>query len=376
MRSLPLFLTAILAASCTPAPQPATTPVSETTAGAAAKPCPETPAAAAAQKDEIDKDILALASAAQKCSFEHGSFDYECAGYKEWREAGSDLFEGPGGNNTILTMLEDKDVRARTLGAQRGFIVARTFFSDEKRGARLLSVIDKEREERLFYSYGRFAAYINGEKVLGKELRALANHPVTSFRSSFAENVLPTHPTEFSLGLVKVFLDDADDSVRRAAIRSLSSNGRTRPTEGICALLKTQLGRNDKLAADALTAGSMSKCPGMAELVVAEIEKRTADAASAAADGAPDYSDPLSSICWRDSTPEPLKKRAFDVASKVAPKVNDEWKRRSYLYVFRNCDEQRAKAALAPFLKDKDKDVVRVATDETKRVEEELKRKK
>lgn len=376
MRSLPIILLATIAAACTPAAQPAATPVSETTTGAREKPCPETPAAATAQKDEIDQDILALAAAAQKCNFEHGSFDYDCAGYKEWRDAGSDLFEGPGGNNTVLSMLEDKDVRARTLGAQRGFIVARTFFSDEKRATRLLAVIDKEREDRLFYSYGRFAAYINGEKVLGKELRALANHPVTSFRSSFADNVLPTHPNEFSLGLVKVFLDDPDDSVRRAAIRSLSSNGRTRPNEGICALLKTQLGRTDKLAADALTAGSSSKCPGMAELVVTEIEKRTADPAAAGADGAPDYSDPLASICWRDSTPEALKKRAFDVANKVASKVTDEWKRRSYLYVFRNCDEQRAKAALAPFLKDKDKDVVRVATDETKRVEEDLKRRK
>ncbi len=375
MRSLPLFVIAILTAACTPTSQPATQPVSETTAVAADKPCPETPAAAIAQKDEIDKDILALAAAAQKCNFEHGSFDYDCAGYKEWRDAGSDLFEGPGGNNTVLSMLEDKDVRMRTLAAQRGFIVARTFFSDEKRAARLLSVIDKEREDRLFYSYGRFAAYINGEKVLGKELRALANHPVTSFRSSFADNVLPTHPTEFSLGLVKVFLDDPDDSVRRAAIRSLSANGRTRPTEGICALLKTQLGRTDRLAADALTAGSSSKCPGMADLVVAEIEKRTADAAAAAAEGAPDYSDPLSSICWRDSTSEELKKRAFDIANKVAPKVNDAWRRRSYLYAFRNCDVKRAKTALAPYLKDKDKDIAKTATDETKRVEEELKRK-
>ncbi|NUO48300.1 MAG: HEAT repeat domain-containing protein [Polyangiaceae bacterium] len=254
MRSLP-FVLAIATAACTPAAQPTNTPVSETTAGAAQKPCPETTEATTAQKDEVDQDILALAATAQKCNFEHGSFDYDCAGYKEWRDAGDDLFEGPSGNSTILSMLEDKDIRARTLATQRGFTGARSYFSDPKHGARLLAVIDKEREERLFYYYGRFAAYINGEKTLGKELRALANHPATNFRQSFAENALPTHPNEFSLGLVKVFLDDPDDSVRRAAIRSLSASGRTRPTEGICALLKTQIARTDKLAIDALIAG-------------------------------------------------------------------------------------------------------------------------
>ncbi|NUO48299.1 MAG: hypothetical protein HOV80_05515 [Polyangiaceae bacterium] len=55
--------------------------------------------------------------------------------------------------------------------------------------------------------------------------------------------------------------------------------------------------------------------------------------------------------------------------------MNDSWRRRSYVYLFRNCDEKRAKTALAQFTKDKDKDVAKTANDETKRVEEALKRK-
>lgn len=38
--------------------------------------------------------------------------------------------------------------------------------------------------------------------------------------------------------------------------------------------------------------------------------------------------------------------------------------------MFRNCDVNRAKAALTPFLKDKDKDTVEAAKTEIERVEE------
>ncbi|NUP10169.1 MAG: hypothetical protein HOW73_29310 [Polyangiaceae bacterium] len=374
MRSLPFVLLVTASVACSSSPQPASTPTSEVSTAAVQKPCPDEGAPATAQTDEIDQDVMALAAAAQKCGFEHGSFEWDCPAFKEWRNENDDLFEGPGGNSTILSLLEDKDVRARTLAAQRGFTAARSYFADTKRASRLLAVVDKERENRLYSSYGKFVAYINGEKVLGKELRALANHPTTDFRQAYAEYALPTHPTAFSLELVKVFLDDPDDSVRRAAIRSLSANGRTRPTEGICAVLKTQIERTDKLAREALDAGATSKCPGMSELVMAQIEKRTADPAKATAADAPDVSNAMSSLCWRSTTSDDLKKRAFDVANKTAPKIADPWRRRSYVYLLRSCDPKRAKAALAPFLKDKDKDVAELAKEETQRVEEDLKR--
>lgn len=378
MRSFSTFALALFAVACSSSPHLATSPKTEgAPSESRATPCPETsPAPTAVQTDEVDQDILALAATAQKCSFEHGSFDWECPAYKEWGEAGEDLFEGPGGNAAILKLLEDKDIRARTLASQRGFSGARAYFADPKRAQRLLAVVENETEDRILYRYGRFVAYIDGERALGKELRALATHPKTDFRAAFAEAALPTYPTAFSLELVKTFLDDPDDSVRRAAIRSLSASGRTRPTEGICAVLKSQLERTDKLARDALSAGATSKCAGMADLVMAQIEKRTADVAAVSDENAPDFSDALSSICWRGTNSDDLKKRAFDVANKIAPKVTDAWRRRSYVYLLRSCDETRAKAALAPFLNDKDKEIAKLAKEETKRLEEELKRAK
>lgn len=344
------------------------------TAAATVTPCPDN-SPASAQTDMPDPEILALAAATQKCEFTNGSFSWDCPAFKEWRSENDDMFEGPGGNATLLKMLEDSDVRMRALVVERGFVSGRSFFSDTKRAERLLAVIDKERETRLLRGYGRFAAHINGEKILGKEMQALAKHPTTEFRSSFAEYVLPQNPSNFSLEITKVLIDDPDWSVRRSAVRSLSASGRTRPTDKICETLKAQLVRDDKVAEDALEAGSSSKCKGMPQLVVAEIEKRAKEPAKLGMRDGPSLSSPLMSICWRSQTTDDLKKRAFDVAVKVLPKIEDQWRKSSWLSLLRACDINRAKAALAPYTKDKDKDLAEEAKKEQQRVEEELARK-
>lgn len=369
-----LFLAPLsFAIACGGSPQPGANSPSGT--NASDQPCPDVPSPAVAQTDEIDPDLVALAEAAKKCSFENGSYEWNCPAFREWRSENDDLFEGPAGNNTILSMLEDSNVRTRTLATERGFTAARSYFGDPKRAARLLAVLDKEREPRLLSPLGKFAAYISGEKMLGEELRTLAKHPTLELRRSYAEHVLPQNPTAFSLEMVKVFLDDADDSVRRAAIRSLSANGRTRATEPICASLKGQLTRSDKLVGDALEAGSTSKCAGLAELVIAEIEKRSEVEASVLNDrNNPDFASSLGSLCWRQSTAEPVKQRAFDIAVKVTPKIEDTWRKRTYVGLFRYCDVKRAKDALAPYLKDKDKEIAEHAKDEVTAVEEQLKR--
>ena len=376
----------LLLVACGGAPAPTTVAANPTntpdgsgnssgTAAATVAPCPDAPAPVA-QADEPDPEILALAAATQKCEFSNGSFSWDCPAFKEWRSENDDLFEGPGGNATLLKMLEDSDVRMRTLVVERGFTSGRSFFGDKRRAERLLAVIDKERETRLLRGYGKFAAHINGEKILGKEMQALAKHPTTEFRSSFAEYVLPQNPSNFSLEITKVLIDDPDWSVRRSAVRSLSASGRTRPTDKICETLKAQLVRDDKIAEEALEAGSSSKCKGMAQLVVAEIEKRAKDPAKLATRDAPSLSSPLMSICWRSQMGDDLKKRAFDVAVKVLPKVEDQWRKSMWLSLLRSCDLTRAKAALTPYTKDKDKEVAEDAKKEIQRVEEELARSK
>ena len=113
----------------------------------------------------------------------------------------------------------------------------------------------------------------------------------------------------------------------------------------------------------------------MVQLVVAEIEKRAKEPAKLGMRDGPSLSSPLMSICWRSQTTDDLKKRAFDVAVKVLPKIEDQWRKSSWLSLLRACDINRAKAALAPYTKDKDKDFAEEAKKEQQRVEEELARK-
>lgn len=349
----------------TPEPQPVQTNV------ASATPCGDTGPVTA---DVIDKDVLALAQAAKNCPFENGHFDWECKGWKQFARENEDLFEGGSANATMLQLLENEDVRMRTLGAERGFSGGRAFFSDKKHAQRLLAVVDKERDTRLLSQLGRFVAFIDAEKTgLTNEIAAFTKHPSVELRQSFASYLLPQHPNAFSLGLVQKLLDDPDNSVRRAAIMSLSANGRTRPNPELCSTLKSQLTRNDKLAGDAIDAATSSKCEGFAELAVAEVEKRTKDVKKAAGSEGIDLRGPLSGVCWGNAS-EDLKKRVFAIAVKMAPATEDSWRRRSWLGLFRNCDVKRAKDALTPFLKDKDKDVADEAKEEIQRVEEELKR--
>lgn len=363
LRSLVLSSVAALAIGCGSA-----TPAGEQPRSAA-DPCPEQGAPASAEGTATDPDILALAEAAKRCPFESGSFDWNCKAYKEWKQDNDDIFEGPSANATILAMLEDADVRTRTLATDRGFVGAKAFFADVGRAKRLLAVVQKERETRFLSSYGRFVAFINGEKILGTELRALAKEQPTELRRAYAENVLPQNPTAFSLELVDGFLKDADQSVQRAAVRSLSASGRTRPTEAICSTLKKQMERTDKLAGDALDAGATSKCPGLAPLVVAQVQKLSADPTKLNERDAPDLASSLSTLCWRDSAPE-LKTQAFDVAVKIAPKITEDWTKRSYLRLFRSCDLKRAKAALQPYLKEKE--TAETAKEEIESVDREI----
>ncbi len=371
MRTIALLLLGAALWGCGSNAAPTTTPVAQ----ASAAPCPEVPAAQVAHSDTPDPDVVQLAAAAKNCKFESGRFDWECPAFKEWARENEDLFEGPGGNATILSMLEDPDIRLRTLAAERGFQSGRTFFAERKRAERLLAVVEKERDTRLLRSYGRFVGHLNAEKLgMKTELRAYLRHPSLEFRDALAEYALPQNPTAFSLELAKEFMRDPDRTVQRSALRSLSSHGRTRPTKEICEHLRAQLGRADGLAEDALEAGATSKCDGMAVETIAEIEKRAANLEKLVGRDGLDVRNALSSLCWRSTTPKDVHKRAFDVAAKVAPKLEDPWRKRSFLWLFRSCDASRAKEALTPFLKDKEKEVAEEAKSEIKRTEEELAR--
>ena len=304
MSRTPFLAALLLVTACgSNEPCPANSPTAgsptalPTDSSEAAKPCND---AGPAAKDVIDSDVMALAAAAKTCPFERGSFDWNCAAYKAFGRENDDLFEGGAANATLLAMLEDEDIRMRSLAADRGFQAGRLFFADKKHAERLLAVVEKERDASLLGRYGRFVAMIDAERTqLGDKIKAYTKHPSLELRQSWANSVLPQHPSAFSLGLVKQLIDDPDNSVRRSAISSLSSGGRTRPSPEICATLGSQLTREDRLAEEALEAGSTSKCDGMDGKVMTEIEKRAKDLKKVTSEEGLDLRSPLSSLCWK-----------------------------------------------------------------------------
>jgi hypothetical protein len=329
------------------------------------------------RSDKLDPDVLKLAEAAKSaCAFERSQFDWGCAQYKAFVSENDDLFESAEGNATLLSMLENSDARMRVLAAEKGFLMARAFFSDRSAAERLIKVVEKETDENLLRKYGRFVAAIPAERLAMKTaFEKLVAHPNVSFREALLTYMLPSHPSDLSLALVKkAIAEDVDTSVRRAALESLAANGRTKPTETICATLKGELARTDVLARSALEAGVSSKCEGLAELSLAEIEQRTKNGPVEGLD----VQSALRDICWDWNGPAAMKKRAFDVAARLAPKLSDEdaWTKRSYIRLLRSCDVERAKAALTPFANSKNKEIAAVAKEELKDVEKELKRAK
>ncbi len=340
--------------------KPATSPAAE---------CPDV--AAQPSSNKTDPDILLLAEQAKTCKFERASFDSSCPAYKAWWNENEDLFEGPDGNATILSMLESEDIRMRVLAIDQGFESGRSFFGDKATAERLLKVISKEGEPRILTRLGRFTAFINAEKLgLEDALTAFTKHPQADFREAVASSTLPLQPTAFSLELTKKFMDDADNSVKRAALAALSGNGRTRASAALCTTLEAQLTRTDDLLAEALEAGATSKCQGMQEATLAELEKQAKKPESKLSD----FRSPISSLCWGWKTDEKIKKRTFDSLLALFQRSTDSWDKRSALYLFRSCDPARAKGVITPLLQDKDEEVRKEAQDELTRIDDDLKR--
>lgn len=331
--------------------------------------CPDVPVQKSTNK--TDPDILQLAEQAKTCKFERASFDWNCQAYKAWSSENEDLFEGPDGNSTILSMLESEDIRMRVLAIDQGFESGRSFFGDKETAERLLKVIAKEGEPRILTRLGRFTAFINAEKLgLQDAFNGFTKHAQADFREAVAGAQLPLQPTAFSLELTKKFMEDADTSVKRAALAALSGNGRTRPNAALCTTLKAQLTRTDDLLAEALEAGATSKCEGMQEATLVEVEKQAKKPETKLSD----LRSPISSLCWGWKTDEKIKKRTFDVLLPLHQKSTDSWDKRAALYLFRSCDVTRAKEAISPLLKDKDEDVRKAVQEEITSIDEELKR--
>jgi hypothetical protein len=189
----PTLTLTLLTVACTGAEPSAKVPSPALTAEPKAGPVECTPAEPSApqltRSDKLDPDVLKLAEAAKSaCAFERSSFDRGCPQYKAFVSENDDLFETAEGNVTLLSMLENSDARMRVLAAEKGFLMARAFFSDRSVAERLIKVVEKETDEGLLRKYGRFVAAIPAERLAMKNaFEKLVAHPNVRFREALGD---------------------------------------------------------------------------------------------------------------------------------------------------------------------------------------------
>jgi hypothetical protein len=338
--------------------QPVTAPPPDGSAAAAAG-----SAAVAPGKDAPlarDPKIVALAQPALACKFEEGYFDDECPAIKAWHE-NEELFAEGKGDDTVFSMLGDPDEKTRVLASDKSFSDSRTYFTDKAHATRLFALAKKETNEGVGHTLGGYVAKVDADKFgLGADLVALAKQPVVKFRDALAFYLISSSQSPAAVDTLKVLLEDPDPKVKSTAISSLSTGGITPGVPVVCDLLKKQLARTDDLVGGALWAGSSSKCAGIDEVVIAELEKRVADPKKVTSAVGIDFNLAAEGVCHRGS--DDLKKRGYAIGVKLTDaKIDAGQTRESAMDVLIGCDPVKAAKALGALAKDKDKRVAEKA---------------
>lgn len=190
-----------------------------------------------------DPRIVALAQPALACKFEDDDFDRECPAVKAWSD-NEELFAEGKGNETIFSMLADKDPKVRALAALHGIDDGPAFFADKDHARRVFELANGRADADGTLAY--YVSLVPADKLgLGKELVALAKHPSRPFRSALS-GVITKSQSPSAVATLRALLDDADTKVREDAISALSTGGITPPVEPVCSMLQEQMQKRQR----------------------------------------------------------------------------------------------------------------------------------
>ncbi len=343
-RTVSLTALLLLAACGGAAEKPA-----ESASGPAVSAAPAAAAAApAAAPGARDPKIAELAKAALACKFEDESFDDECPAYKAWSEEET-LFEEGHGDDTILSMLGDPELKVRLLAAEKD--ITEAYWENGDRVKTLVALGKAEQNEKLSQKLGMLASTVDWQKHgMGDALKDLARHAPQPFRRALAYHLNASFQTPIVVEVDQILIEDPDQHVADTAVEGL---GHGHTTEPLCALLKAQMIRNDFRHSTALWAGSSVKCAGMKEVVAAELAKRIADPSHVTRETGWDYIRAARNVC-RAESPE-VQKKGFELAKKLIDvKITDVQTRRHAVDTVVECDPKAGPALLGTLLKDKD----------------------
>ncbi len=305
---------------------------------------------------------------------EYHSFDRDCPGFKAW-DAADELFAGGKADDTLLSMWGDPDPNVRHLALPKN--IKASYWQDKGHAKALFALARAEKYSDYLRQLGTFAGQVDGEKVgLAAEQKELAKHRSKEFRERFAGALVPGAQTPLALEIDQILLEDSEKDVKVYAILGLAGEG-VPASDPLCKLLAKQITRGDELHAQGIQAAAVSKCPGMREQALAELDKRTADPTKIEFGPGLVYESAFFSLCYRADSPA-AKQKIFTVAKRlVNPKVDRNIRERA-LDTLLSCDRAAGEKLLPGLAKDKDfADKVKSLQDEIKaRKAEEAKNKK
>jgi hypothetical protein len=320
-----------------------------------------------------DPRVMALAKTAAACKFEESYFDEECPGYKAWKDD-EPLFADGKGDDTLLSMLGDKDAKIRVLAADKGFSDPGKITGNAARARELFAIVQRETVDHVGGMVAYQAARVDVEKFgLQQDLLACGKHALVEVRRNISY-AIAFQQGPAALHLTALLLDDASKDrlgreVREQATSNLSMGGITPGTPEVCAMLERQMATAGPIGASALRAAGSSKCPGMLAKAAETLTKRTQDPSKITNHEGVNYTLAVDDVCGRPATTPELKKVGFGVAKKLS-QVNEPNTKRGSARVLQKCGErEEAKAALEVLAGDKDKFVA----DEAKKVLAEMK---
>lgn len=307
-----------------------------------------------------DPQIMALAKPALGCKFDD-NFDAGCPALNAWRD--SDLFKDGKGDETLLSMLGDDDVKMRLLAADHR--LSDEVLSDKVHVDRLLEMAGKERNEFVAEAFGETIGRVDVERLgVATQVLDLAKRSSSPFRRGLTMMIEhhPSSPT--ALTVVKEFLTEASSSGVPSVV--FSRLGRAGNVPAVCDFLKEQVQRIDW--STPLPPASLSSCDGMKALVFDEVKKRTKSPTSLSLTAGDDILKAAQNLCLARSTPEAQKKTVFQVVKALTEtKVNNRIRLRATERLA-SCDANAAKPALSSLSKDKDVFVAKEAERQLERL--------
>jgi len=328
---------------------PAPTPPS----GSDTKPAPtaEPPAKGLAAKDN-DPAIVALAKDAAQCKPDGSRLEYNCPGFKAWRD--SALFKDAKSDKTLANMLDDTDEKVRFLAADR---FAERNTEDAAVAKRVLAAAQAETSALVADRLGKALGKIDATKtgIAADVSKVIADHKLVELRlgliTAGASNASLFDP------ILALANTSTDDKLRLAAETAFYNNTPAGKEADVCKMWFANVDNaNAEIAGEAAhLCGRISACKANWDSLLDKVDAK-AKAGSIA------HHQMAASLQWmhdQSEASEPQKARTVTIAKEIASNAKNDAFARSRAIEFVGATD---KAFVATFKNDKEQMVKDAAT--------------